>query len=104
MVVPESLADRPNRRALDGQADEDTARPDRLDVFRRVLERQGCSLWLELAFDGPAALPGLPPPDSAEAVRRGLVRLDGTGNAVGRPTIRSIPTSARRCGGGSSRP
>ena len=44
---------------------------------------RACSLWLELSFDGPAALPGLPPPDSAEAVRRGLVRLDGSGNADG---------------------
>ncbi len=83
VVVPESLAGRPNRRALDGQADEDASRPARLDVLRRVLERQGCSLWLELSFDGPGALLGLPSPDSAEAVRRGLVRLDGSGNAVG---------------------
>jgi hypothetical protein len=82
-VVPEELADRSRRRALDGQAEEDSTGPDRLEVLRRVLERQACSLWLELAFDGRAALPGLPPPDSAEAVRRGLVRLDGQGRPAG---------------------
>ena len=36
-------------------------------MIRRVLARQGCALWLELEFDGPQALPGLPPADSAEA-------------------------------------
>ncbi len=80
-VVPEELADRPLRRALEGQADEDSTGPDRLLILRRVLERQACSLWLELSFDGRSALPGLPPPDSAEAARRGLVRLDGQGRA-----------------------
>jgi hypothetical protein len=84
-VVPESLSDRPNRKALDGQADEDMARPDRLDVLRRVMERQGGSLWLELSFDGPGALPGLPPSDSPEAVRRGLVRVDARGGTAGSP-------------------
>lgn len=82
VVVPESLSDRPDRRALAGQAEEDTSRPDRLDVLRAVLERRGCSLWTELSFDGPGALPGLPPPDSTDALRRGLVRLDGRGRAV----------------------
>jgi hypothetical protein len=82
VVVPESLADPPDRRALDGQAEEDVARPDRLDVIRRVLARHGCSVWQELSFEGPGALPGLPPPDSPDAVRRGLVRLDSRGNAV----------------------
>ena len=60
MVLPETLADRSMRRALDGQADEDSTGPDRLEVIRRVLSRQGFSLWLELDFDGPNALPGLP--------------------------------------------
>src|SRR5207244_2066755 len=78
-VVPEDRADRSRRRALDGQADEDPTGPDRLETLRRVLERQGDSLWLEISFDAPGALPGLPPPDSDEAVRRGLVRLDGQG-------------------------
>ena len=82
-VVPEELADRSRRPALDGQADEDSTGADRLEILRRVLERQACSLWLELSFDGRAALPGLPPPESAEAVRRGLVRLDGQGRVGG---------------------
>ncbi len=79
VVVPESLGDRVDRRALDGQAHEDSCGPDRLELVRRVLQRQGDTLWLELAFDGPDALPGLPPPDSPDAVRRGLVRIDGRG-------------------------
>ena len=83
MVLPEDLADRARRRALDGQADEDPTGPDRLETVRRVLARQGYSVWLELGFDGPDSLPGLPPADSAEAVRRGLVRVDSQGRADG---------------------
>lgn len=83
VVLPEGLADRSIRRALDGQADEDSTGPDRLQTIRRVLARQGCSLWLELEFDGPEALPGLPPADSSEAERRGLVRLDRQGRVDG---------------------
>ena len=83
VVLPEDLADRARRRALDGQADEDPTGPDRLETVRRVLARQGYSVWLELGFDGPDSLPGLPPADSAEAVRRGLVRVDSQGRADG---------------------
>ena len=83
VVLPEGLADRSTRRALDGQADEDSTGPDRLETIRRVLARQGYSLWLELDFDGPDALPGCPPPIRAEAVRRGLVRVDRQGRADG---------------------
>jgi hypothetical protein len=79
VVLPERLADRSLRRALAGQADEDSTGPDQLEIVRRLLTRQGLSLWLELAFDGPGALPGLPRPDSPEAVRRGLVRVDQQG-------------------------
>ena len=82
-VVPEELADRSRRRALGGQAEEDSTGPDRLDILRRILERQSYSLWQELSFDGREPLPGLPTPDSAEAARRGLVRLDGQGRAEG---------------------
>lgn len=83
VVVPESFGDRVDRRALDGQAHEDSCGPDRLELVRRLLKRQGSALWLELAFDGPDALPGLPPPDSSSAAERGLVRLDGHGQPVG---------------------
>jgi hypothetical protein len=83
VVLPEDLADRSARRALDGQADEDSTSPDRLDTVGRVLARQGYSLWIELGFDGPDSLPGLPPADSAEALRRGLVRIDRQGKADG---------------------
>ncbi|WP_044149026.1 hypothetical protein, partial [Singulisphaera acidiphila] len=75
------LADRSQRRALDGQACEDPTGPDRLDLLLRILERQGLTAWLELATDGP--LPGLPAPDSAEALAKGLVRVDRNGLADG---------------------
>ena len=44
---------------------------------------RGMSLWLELDFDGPGALPGLPRADSPDAVRRGLVRVDRQGRPDG---------------------
>ncbi len=83
VIVPESIADRREPRPLDGRAEEDSTRPDRLEILRRVLAHHGIALWLELVFDGTEALPGLPPPDSDEAVRRGLVRLDGRGHPDG---------------------
>jgi hypothetical protein len=83
VVLPEQLADRSIRRALDGQADEDSTGPDQLEIVRRVLTRQGLSMWLEVGFDGPRALPGLPRPDSLEAVQRGLVRVDRQGRPSG---------------------
>ena len=83
MVLPEELADRSTRRALDGQADEDSTGPDRLELVRRVVSRQKYSLWLELGFDGPGALPSLPRADSPEASRRGLVRVDRQGRPDG---------------------
>jgi len=83
VVLPEDLADRARRRALDGQADEDSTGPDRIETVRRALARQEYSLWLELGFDGPDSLPGLPPADSAEAMRRGLVRIDRQGKVDG---------------------
>ncbi|MEJ7637903.1 MAG: hypothetical protein WKF75_07965 [Singulisphaera sp.] len=81
VVLPEGLADRSRRGALDGQAAEDAVGPDRLDLLLRILGRHGCSAWLEPALTGP--LPGLPPPDSAEALARGLVRVDRRGQADG---------------------
>jgi hypothetical protein len=80
-VLPEDLTERDSRRRLSGQADEDPTRPDRVEMVRRILARQGYSLWLELGFEGPNSLPGLAPADSPEAVRRGLVRLDSQGRA-----------------------
>ena len=83
LVLPEDLADRRVRRSLDGQADEDSTGPDRLELIRRIMARQGYALWLELGFDGPDSLPGLPSADSPEALRRGLVRVDSQGQADG---------------------
>jgi hypothetical protein len=83
VILPEDLADRAGRRQLDLQADEDPTGPDRIEIVRRVMARQDYSLWLELDFDRPDALPGLPPADSAEALRRGLVRLDREGKVDG---------------------
>jgi hypothetical protein len=80
-VVPETLADRERRRALDGTAAEDCTGPDRLALTRRVLARRGLAAWLELSLDG--ALPGLPAPTEPEALARGVVRVDRRGQADG---------------------
>jgi len=81
VVLPEGPADRARRRALDGQAAEDATGPDRLDLALRVLGRHKIAAWLEVAMDGP--LPGLPAADSADALSRGLVRVDRRGLADG---------------------
>lgn len=81
VVLPDSLADRAARRALDGQASEDSMGPDRLDLAIELLHRHGIATWLELAFDGP--LNGLPAPSSPEAIGRGLARVDRNGQADG---------------------
>lgn len=81
VVMPEGLADRIHRSALDGQASEDALGADRLDLLLRILDRQGLSAWLELDLEG--ALPGLPAPGSPEALAQGLVRLDRRGQADG---------------------
>lgn len=83
VVLPEGLAEREARRSLRGQASEDCTGPDRLDLALRLVRRQRCAGWLELNLEGKDALPGLPPPDSAEALQRGLVRVDRQGLADG---------------------
>jgi len=80
-VLPDGPPDRARRSALEGQAAEDSTGPDRLDLILRVLGRRGLSAWIEARCDGP--LPGLPAPDSAEALARGLVRVDRRGKADG---------------------
>ncbi len=77
VVLPETLADRDRRAALDGTATEDAIGPDRLDLTLRVLATRKVATWLELAFNG--ALPGLPDPGSDEALARGLTRIDRRG-------------------------
>ena len=78
VVLPSDLVgDRARRSALDGQAAEDAVGPDRLALTLRMLARSGASAWLDLRLDGP--LPGLPAPDSPEALTRGLVRVDARG-------------------------
>jgi hypothetical protein len=77
VVLPEGPADRSRRTALDGQAAEDSTGPDRLDVLLRLLARQGVSTLLDVPCDGP--LPGLPTPNSPEALERGLIRVDHRG-------------------------
>ena len=83
VVLPERLADRARRRALDGQAAEDALGPDRLDLLLRVLGRHGCSAWVELALEETESLPGLPAPGTAEALGRGLTRVDRHGQGDG---------------------
>jgi hypothetical protein len=97
VVVPEDIGDRQKRRALDGQAAEDATGPDRLEMVLRLLARQGYAAWLELAFEG--TLPGLPAPNSAEAHKRGLVRVDRRGAADGpayHPLNPEVQTALRR--------
>ena len=69
--------------------------PTELEMMRRILARQGYALWLELRFEGPAALPGLPAADSAEALRRGLVRIDSQGRPDGPAVSSAEPRSPR---------
>jgi hypothetical protein len=83
VVLPEGLSERRVRLGLQGQADEDATGPDQLDLVLRLLRRHGYSAWLELNLDGRDALPELPPPDSPEALRKGLVRVDRQGLADG---------------------
>lgn len=77
VLLSQGLADRDRRRALEGQAAEDSIGPDRLGLALRILARQGLSAWVELDLDGK--LPGLPEPGSVEAQGQGLVRLDRRG-------------------------
>jgi hypothetical protein len=83
VVLPEGLGDREGRRGLAGQVCEDAAGPDRLDMVLRILRRREKAAWIELDLDGKHALPGLPPPDSAEALQQGLVRIGRLGEADG---------------------
>ena len=95
VVLPERLSERPGRRGLKGQAEENSTGPDQLDVVLRLLHRQGYSAWLELNLEGQGGLPGLPPPDSAEALRQGLVRVDRQGLADG-PSYHPLHPAVRQ--------
>ncbi|WP_435008971.1 hypothetical protein P12x_000220 [Tundrisphaera lichenicola] len=92
VILPNGLADRQRRRALSGQAGEDSTGPDRLDLMLRILARRGCSAWVEVGFGG--TLPGLPAPNSPEAMAEGLVRLDRKGLADG-PSYHPIHPKVR---------
>ncbi|HEY2156067.1 MAG TPA: hypothetical protein VGH33_10590, partial [Isosphaeraceae bacterium] len=81
VVLPDALADRTRRQALDRQAEEDALGPDRLDLLLTLLDRHGLSAWLDVAMDGP--LPGLPDPDSDATRSRGLARIGRDGKADG---------------------
>ncbi|MEO6808669.1 MAG: hypothetical protein ABI353_06105 [Isosphaeraceae bacterium] len=80
-VLPEGLADRARRLSLDGQADEDGTGPDRFDQILHALAARGLSALIDVRLDDN--LPGLPPVDSAEALAKGLVRIDQRGLADG---------------------
>lgn len=77
VLLPESLADRDRRQALEGRVAEDVLGPDRLDVALRVLHRRKLAVWLELGLQD--SLPGLPPPGTTEALAKGLTRIDRQG-------------------------
>ena len=95
VVLPERLSERLGRRGLKGQAEENSTGPDQLDVVLRLLHRQGDSAWLELNLEGRGGLPGLPPPDSADALRQGLVRVDRQGLADG-PSYHPLHPAVRQ--------
>ena len=92
LILADGPPDRARRVALEGQSDEDSTGPDRLDVILRVLSRRKLTALLEVLFDGP--LPGLPPSDSTEALARGLVRVDRAGKADG-PTYQPLRGEVR---------
>ncbi|CAN5910501.1 hypothetical protein BH23PLA1_BH23PLA1_30740 [soil metagenome] len=77
VTLPPIPPDRWKRVALEGQAGEDPLGPDRLDLILDQLQRQGMTALLEVRVDGP--LPGLPAPESPEALARGLARVDRRG-------------------------
>ena len=83
VVLPERLSERPRRRALKGQAEENPTGPDQLDVVLRLLHTARPERLARVESGRPGGLPGLPPPDSAEALRQGLVRVDRQGLADG---------------------
>ena len=83
VVLPERLSERSSRRGLSGQLFEDATGPDRLGLALRILHRHAKTAWVELDLDGKHALPGLPPPDSAEALHQGLTRINRLGLADG---------------------
>jgi hypothetical protein len=95
VVLPEDLSNRSPRRFLQGQGIEDTTGPDLLDLILSVLRRQGLGAWLELDLGDGKALPDLPPPDSPEAIQRGLVRIDRQGLADG-PYYHPLHPEVRR--------
>ena len=81
VVLSDGLADRKHRQGLGRQAAEDSIGPDALEIAVATLGRFGISTWVDLSFAG--ALPGLPDPNSAEAMTRGLVRVDKSGRPDG---------------------
>lgn len=106
-VLPEGLADRSRRRALDGTAAEDATGPDRLELALRVLARRKVAGWVALGLDGP--LPGLPAAGAPEALARGLVRVDRRGQADGpapayHPLADEVAAALRRRVGAAAAP
>lgn len=102
VVLPDSLAaERSRRRALGGQADTDPIGPDRLEILLKLLAQRKQEALLEVDLNGN--LPGLPPLESAESARRGLVRINARGRADD-PAYSALNPAVRaavlaRCGG-----
>jgi hypothetical protein len=95
VILSEQLRDGQTRRRLHGQLEENAAGPDTLDVVLRLLQLKGYSAWLELTLDDRDPLPGLPAPDSMEALGQGLVRVDRQGLADG-PVYHPLHPEVRR--------
>ena len=77
VVLPTGLADRAERRRLDGQAAEDSTGADCLELTLGILSQHTLGAWLEMPCQG--VLPGLPAAGDPEALQRGLVRVDEKG-------------------------
>ncbi len=77
VVLPEIPRERERRQVLEEQAFEDPIGPDRIPTLVRLLGRHGVNVWIQPDLRG--VLPGLPAPDSIDALTRGLVRVDRRG-------------------------
>lgn len=88
VILPEARGDRDRRGSLNGQAVEDGTGPDTSDLLLDVLGRRGIAAVVEARVEGP--LPGLPGPETAEALAKGLARAERAGPAYQplRPEVR----------------
>ena len=95
VVLPERLSDRPGRRRLKGQAEENSTGPDQLEIVLRLLHRQGNTAWLELNLEGQGEAARSAAARLGRALRQGLVRIDRQGLADG-PSYHPLHPAVRQ--------